>query len=97
VLKAVIARLSEDDQRLKKVEICLESTGVVAGQFGFVEAYRAKKAEIAAWLDDESAKVKAFATRFMARLDLRIASEQRSAEERLELRKRDYDMDEPEA
>jgi hypothetical protein len=50
------------------VEICLENTGVVAGQFGFVEAFRAKKAEIAAWRDDENAKVKAFAARFVAKL-----------------------------
>lgn len=97
VLKALIRRLSENDHRLTQVEFCLENTGVVAGPFGFVEAFRAKKAEIAGWLGDEDAKVKAFAAQFMARMDQRIASEQRSAEERTELRKRDYDTDDNEA
>ncbi len=91
VLKQVIRRLPDDDPRLEKVEICLENTGVVSGQFGFVEAFRAKKAEIVAWQGDYNAKVKAFAERFIAKLDRRIAFEQRSAEERSELRKRDYD------
>ena len=90
-LKAIIGWLSEDDQRLRKVGICPESTGVVAEQFGFVDAYRAKKTELKPWLQDENAKIKAFAARFTARLDQRIASEQRLAEDRLELRKREYD------
>jgi hypothetical protein len=94
VLKALVNRLPENDHRLRKVEFCLENTGVVAGPFGGVDAYRAKKAEIASWRDDGSLKVKAFAAQFMAKLDLRIASEQRAAEERLELRKREYDTDE---
>jgi hypothetical protein len=37
--------------------------------------------------------VRAFASQFIARMDQRIASEQRSAEERTELRKREYDTD----
>lgn len=94
VLKAIIKRLPDNDQRLRKVEFCLENTGVVAGPFGAVEAYRAKKAEIALWQDDDNPRVKAFAAQFMTKLNLRIASEQRAAEERLELRKREYDTDE---
>jgi hypothetical protein len=97
VLKALISRFPENDQRLTKVEFCLENTSVVAGPFGFVEAFRAKKAEIAGWLGDEDAKVKAFAAQFMARMDDRIASEQRSAEERAELRKREYNTDQPDS
>jgi len=93
VIRQLIDRLAEEDPRLPEVEICLETTGLVSGQFGFVEAFRAKKADIAVWLDDKRPKVKAFAARFVARLDTRIASEQRSAEERLELRKREYDTD----
>jgi ppGpp synthetase/RelA/SpoT-type nucleotidyltranferase len=93
VVRQLVARLPEEDARLPEVEICLETTGLVSGQFGFVEAFRAKKVDITAWLDDEHPKVKAFAARFIARLDTRIASEQRSAEERLELRKREYDTD----
>lgn len=91
VVRQLIIRLEEEDPRLPEVEICLETTGLVSGQFGFVEAFRAKKADITAWLNAEHPKVRAFAARFIARLDTRIASEQRSAEERLELRKREYD------
>lgn len=94
VVRKLIARLPDEDPRLPEVvEICLETTGLVSGQFGLVKAFRAKKADITVWLDDEHPKIKAFATRFIATLDTRIASEQRSAEERLELRKREYETD----
>jgi hypothetical protein len=59
----------------------------------FYQAFRAKRAKITAWLGDVGPKVRAFAAKFMARMDQRIASEQRSAEERTELRKREYDID----
>ena len=96
VFKAIVGRLTEDDQRLRKIELYLESTGVVAGQFGFAEAHRAKKGIVASWQDNGNPKVKAFAAQFMARLDRRIAFEQREAEQQIELRKRAYDAGDPE-
>jgi hypothetical protein len=93
VVRQVICRLPEEDRRLSEVEICLEATGLVSGQFGFVEAFRTKKANMAAWLDDDHIRVSTFASRYVTKLDTRIASEQRSAEENMELRRREYDTD----
>lgn len=91
VVKQLIDCLPEDDRKLSRLDICLSNTGVVGGEFGMVEAYQSKKAEISSWLEDDRAKVKKFAAEYIRRLDQRIASEQRSAEMRKELRKRDYD------
>jgi hypothetical protein len=93
VLKALVNRLSQDDPRLVEVDISLQNTGVVVGEFGFVEAFRGKKAEMAPWLNDPRPRVKGFAAEYICKLDQRIASEQRSAEQRKEQRKRDFETD----
>ncbi|RXG85688.1 hypothetical protein [Bradyrhizobium zhanjiangense] len=48
VAKAIVKMLPEDDKRLTSVEILLENTGVVTGEFGMVEAMRERKALMAA-------------------------------------------------
>jgi hypothetical protein len=40
VVQELIDRLPGDDTRLKNLDICLSKTGVVSGEFGWVEAYR---------------------------------------------------------
>jgi len=89
--KILVHALPEDDKRLGLVEILLENTGVVSGEFGMVEAMRERKALMAKWLKEEDARVQAFAKRCIRHLDNRIAMEQRDAEMRKEQRKRDYE------
>lgn len=89
--KAVVRALPSGDPLLADVEIILQSTGVVAGEFGFVEAYTKKKEEIGDWLTDPDAHVRAFAEGYSRLLDRRIAAEQRRSEENIEMRKRMYD------
>jgi hypothetical protein len=89
--KAVVRALPAGDPLLGSVEIILQSTGVVAGAFGFVEAYIRKKQEVADWLADADAHVRAFAESYARLLDRRIAAEQRRGEEDIEMRKRMYD------
>lgn len=60
VVKELVARLPEDDRRLAIAEICLQSTGVVGGEFGTVEAYRTRKAQIETWLTDTRPRVRSF-------------------------------------
>jgi ppGpp synthetase/RelA/SpoT-type nucleotidyltranferase len=91
VVRELVARLPEDDQRLEIAEICLQSTGGVAGEFGLVEAYRARKAQIETWLSDPRPQVRRFAERFTRRLEQSIAAEQRRAEEDKEMRRRRYE------
>ena len=72
------------------VEIVLQEAGVVHGEFGFVNLYKQKKDEIKDWLEDPELAVQEFAKKYIHMLDLQIASEQRRAEEDLELRKHVY-------
>src|SRR6266581_5507684 len=93
VIKELIERLPENDPKLRRLDICLSNTGVVSGEFGMVDAYRRKKEEIALWLEDSRPKVREFATSYVRRMEQEIASEQRSAEMRKELRMRDYEVE----
>ena len=74
------------------VEIVLQETGVVHGDFGFVDICKQKKKEIEHWLEDPELVVREFAKKYIHMLDLQIASEQRRAEEDLELRKHGYNQ-----
>jgi hypothetical protein len=89
--KAVVRALPAGDPLLGDVENILESTGVLVGEFGFVEAYLRKKQEMAGWLTDADAQVRTFAESYVRLLDRRIAAEQRRGEQSIEMRKRMYD------
>jgi hypothetical protein len=91
VLIALVNRVPGDDPRLSEVDISLQNTGVVRGEFGFVEAFRRKKAEMESWLEDDRPRVRSFAKEYIRKLDGRIASEQRSAEQSKELQKRAFE------
>jgi hypothetical protein len=91
VVQALVVRLPEDDPRLEIAEVCLQNTGTVWGEFGFVEAYRGRKAQIETWLSDPRSQVRRFAERFIRRLEQSIAAEQRRAEEDKEMRRRRYE------
>jgi ppGpp synthetase/RelA/SpoT-type nucleotidyltranferase len=88
--KEIVAFLPPEDPLLEEIEMALDSTGVVTGEFGFVEAYKRKKTELEPWLEDPREQVQSFARRHLLSLDRQIAAEQRRSEEHLELRKREY-------
>jgi ppGpp synthetase/RelA/SpoT-type nucleotidyltranferase len=90
VCKVLIANLPANSKYLSKVEIILENSGVLHGEFGVVELYEQKKAEILHWLEDEDPKIKSFATDYVLSLDRQRAVEQKRAEEEIEMRKRNY-------
>lgn len=92
ICREIIIALPEDEKsRLNKVEIVLNSTGVVRGEFGFVEAYKSKKKEIAPWLNDKDPVIRVFTKRYIANLDRQIASYHQRARQDIELRKRDFE------
>ncbi len=93
VIKELIERLPENDPRLNRLDICLSNTDAVWGEFGMVEVYLKKKEEISLWQNDSRPKVREFAASYVRRMEQQIASEQRSAEMRKELRKRDYEVE----
>lgn len=90
ICQEIIAASEGEDDLLKEVHIAINETGVVRGEFGFVEAYDAKLTEMATWLKDPRQTVKVFAKKHIALLKRMIASEQRRAESDIEQRKRDW-------
>jgi hypothetical protein len=96
VLKRIIKRFPSDESIRTSVIVSLESTGVVMGEFGFANALRDKLEIARNWLTDTRPEVRAFADAHIRSLQLRIADEQRRAEERKALRELEYDQgDEP--
>lgn len=91
VLKEIVFRFPDDVSKMSEVQIAIDSTGVVSGEFGFAEAWRAKREFLKEWLKDERPAVKAFAEKHIAELDRMIASEQRRSEAEREMRNRSYD------
>lgn len=90
--REAVRALPPDDDLLSIVEIVLESTDVLSGEFGRVEAYARKKQEMSGWLTDPDAHVRAFAEKRLLTIDRQMAAEQRRSEEDLEMRKRMYDQ-----
>lgn len=86
-LAAVIDPLSEQATNLK---IVIENAGVLSGEFGQVEALKAKRELMETWQDDIRPTVQRFAELYIAELDRDIAAEQRRATEQYQLRRRHY-------
>jgi hypothetical protein len=89
--REIVSMLPADDRLRNDVEIILQSTGVVSGEFGLVEAYKQKRETLIPWLTNGDEKVRSFAKQYIASLDRQIAAEQRRSEEGLEMRKRRYE------
>ena len=89
--KAVVGALPADDPLLSEVEVILQSTGIVSGEFGIRRGLHEEERGNGRLAHRFDAHVRAFAEKFMLFLDRRIATEQRRSEENIELRKRMYD------
>ena len=90
ICEKLIEELPSNDPLLEEVETALNSTGVLRGEFGLVEAYKKKRTAIEPWTSHSNEKVQAFARTYIHNLDQCIAAEQRHTEELIELQKRKY-------
>jgi ppGpp synthetase/RelA/SpoT-type nucleotidyltranferase len=95
LLKEIVQSLPTDSDLLNEVELALDESGVVAGEFGYVELFRTRLKQMRSWMDDPRDRVRAFAERHSRSLERRIAAEQRRAEESLEARKREWGSEDP--
>ncbi|MEJ1408629.1 MAG: hypothetical protein RPU60_00155 [Candidatus Sedimenticola sp. (ex Thyasira tokunagai)] len=93
VCKEIICILPDGSDLENEINIILQSTGVVNGEYGFVEAYKQKVEEIQPWLNDDNAKVQMFARRYIENLELQIERERKRADEDIALRKYKYGSD----
>ena len=90
IAREILKAHALSEQQNGELEAAFTATGVVSGDFGFVEAYRQKRNAIEAWRTDSSPRIRAFAERYQRSLDRMIASEKRRSEQDMELRKRNY-------
>jgi hypothetical protein len=93
VLKRIVTKYPKDGSKVAGVLISLGNTGVVSGEFGYVDAIRRKKIAIEPWLTDPHPEVQSFANEYIRQADLQISDEQRRAEEQKALRELEYDSD----
>jgi hypothetical protein len=91
LLRAIVSILPADDELLRIVEIVIDTSGVLVGEYGSVEAQQARKTLVAEWESDENEAVRAFAANFVKSADNQLAMERRRADRSVALRKIDYD------
>ena len=90
VARALIKRLPPNNALITEVEIALQSTGVVTGEYGMAEAYERKRLEVLEWLQDPDERIRTFATNYISELEVMRDSENARAEESIVLRKFNY-------
>ncbi len=94
ICKEIILMLPDESDWLNEIIIILESTGVVTGEFGLMEAYDKKKQEIEGWLDDRREKIAKFAKKYVSIMEKQIASEKSRVDQEIEIRKHKYGTEE---
>jgi hypothetical protein len=90
ISKEIIKLVPERSTAWGEVAAAIESTGVVSGEYGMLEAYQVKREQIAPWKDDENPRVQAFAAWLTESLDQMIVSERQRADAGIALRKHRY-------
>lgn len=96
IARSAVKVLPEGSKILNQIWAALLATGVVHGEWGFVEAYKNKYAELESWLEDTDPKVQAFGRKLLDSLQQQINAEIRRTEESVALGKLDY-PEEPES
>jgi ppGpp synthetase/RelA/SpoT-type nucleotidyltranferase len=87
LLRAIVGFLPADDELLHIVDIVIDTSGVLTGEYGSVEAQEARKALVSEWDADENETVRAFAARFIKSADNQLAMERRRTDRSVALRK----------
>ncbi len=94
VCKEIIKILPDDSNLTSELSNILKNTGVVHGEYGYVDTYEQKIQEMQSWLQDENPKVKEFAQNYIDNLRKQIEYEKKRADEGIILRKHQYGSDE---
>jgi transcriptional regulator with XRE-family HTH domain len=90
IARELIKRLPSGSPLVTEVEIALQSTGVVSGEYGMAEAYERKRLEVLDWLQDPNDRIRTFAVKYISELESMRDSERARAEESIALRKFNY-------
>lgn len=90
VCRELIINMPDTKEYNGLVNIILQSTGVLSGEYGFAKAYEKKIEQIEYWLKDDNDKVKKFAEEYTSYLNERVEHEYKKADDEIELRKFKY-------
>ncbi|MDE1918223.1 MAG: RelA/SpoT domain-containing protein [Sphingomonadales bacterium] len=93
LLRAIVGRLAADDELLRIVQIVIDSTGVMIGEYGSIDAQKARKNLVTEWLQDDNEAVRAFASSFVKSAENRLAVERRHADRSVAMHKIAYDRE----
>lgn len=88
VCKEFIKTYGDQEEYKKEMFIVLSQTGVVSGEYGFMEAYVQKKKDIQEWEKERGENISSFVKDYEKYIDGQIAYEKKKADESIELRKR---------
>jgi hypothetical protein len=80
----------ERSKTWNEVAAAFESTGIVRGEYGLVEAYESKVLELSSWVNDDDERVRTFAEWLIGSLQSLIAQERQRTDQNLALRKYQY-------
>ena len=93
IVKEVVAYLPKDDLLWNEAMSALEASGVVSGEYGFVDLYTKRKAIVDGWKTDERANVRAFAEAFSKVMENAINGQRRRADDSIAMRRLEYGED----
>jgi len=91
VCKEFIKQYSKSKKYKQEMFRVLSQMGTVSGEYGFVEGYEKKKQEIQEWKKDKSKVIKNFVQQYENYLSKQIDYEKKSADEDIEIRKREFE------
>lgn len=90
VAKELVKRLPSGGEVVNEVEIALQNTGVVSGEYGMADAYERKRLEVMDWLQDDDERVRGFASKYVRRLEAMRDAERKRTDEAIALRKFEF-------
>jgi hypothetical protein len=85
-----IKKYSKNEKYKKEIFIILSQTGIVTGEYGFVDVYERKRKEVEYWKKDKSKAIQSFIKEYDNYLNVRILYEKKRADEYIEMSERDF-------
>jgi hypothetical protein len=93
LIKRLLPIVELNEGLTKSINSSLLSTGVVTGEYGFANAYKAKITGIEPWLKDQNRNIVEFAQQYIGLLNQMVNSEIRRTEERVAIEKHQHGID----
>lgn len=87
-----VIAFQDEPELLQKLMYVLSKTGVVAGEYGFVEELKQTKKEIRKWNKCKNEAVRRFVKDFVDYLNSNISNEKKRTDERVQLMKHEFEV-----